>query len=117
MPNVIQIPLGPVNPRALAILGAMLFEETAFKLNALGHQQNNPGDLRTWGTVPIQNHFAKFDNMTDGVLALYKDILANVGQTLRTFVFKFAPPSDGNNSAAYLAFVSGWTEIAPDDVI
>lgn len=117
MPNPIQLPPGPVNPRALTIMAAMLYEETAFRLNVLGHQQNNPGDLRSWGSVPIANHFAKFDTMTDGVLALYKDVLANVGQTLRTFVYKFAPPTDGNNSAAYLAFVSGWTGIGEDETI
>lgn len=117
MPNIIQIPPGPVNPRVLTIMAAMLFEETAFRLNTLGHHLNNPGDLRTWGTVPLINHFAKFDKMQDGVLALYKDIMANVGKTLRAFVYTFAPPGDGNNSSAYLAFVSSWTGIGIDEII
>ena len=53
--NPIQLPPGQVNPRALALMAAIYHVEGTFSLTSLGHKQNNPGDLRSWGTVPQVN--------------------------------------------------------------
>ena len=63
--------------------------------------------------------FAKFPDAPSGFAALvhlcgfpeYK------GKSLRVLITAWAPPSDGNNTSAYLANVCKWTELTPDTII
>ena len=75
--------------------------------NNLGRRNNNPGNLRYAGQAgakPGEGGFAMFDTLEDGYNALKKQInldgLRN--HTLRSFVYKYAPASDGNNPIKYL---------------
>lgn len=103
----------------MAIMAAIFHLEGAFTPGAAPWRHCNPADLRSWGDVPVVKGFAQFPSMVQGVRAAYLDIVHNVslGLTLRQFINKFAPPSDENNTDAYLAFVSLWTGIAPDEPI
>lgn len=94
----------------------MCHYEGAFIQGSLPRRDDNPLDLRNWGTTPIVGGFARFPNMVAGVRAGYLDVLANVGRPLRDFIFKFAPPTE-NNTNGYLEWVSNWTGIAPDEPI
>lgn len=106
----------PPNWRVMAVMAAIFHVEGTFALLSLGCRNNNPADLRVWGDRPIVNGFAQFDSMVQGVRAGYLDVLANKGTTLRQFIHKFAPPTE-NRTEAYLAYVSAWTDIGPDEVI
>lgn len=105
-----------MNSRCLAILCAMCHYEGAFSARSLPFRDFNPLDLRNWGSTPVVDGFARFPTMVAGVEAGYKDVLANVGKPLRTFIFKFAPPNE-NNTNAYLDWVSEWTGIKPEEPI
>jgi hypothetical protein len=79
---------------------------------------NNPGDLLYARQVNAAPHavtgldgkvrvYASFKTLADGWAALYAQIRldAGRGKTLAEFIDKYAPGSDGNDPASYLAFV------------
>lgn len=94
--------------------------EGYFKPGSLAERNNNPGNLRNWGNRPTRNGFAYFDNINDGVSALYRQIHLNIQRdlTFREFfagkpgVYPgYAPAADKNNPnqyAAYVANIFGW---------
>jgi hypothetical protein len=79
---------------------------------------NNPGDLmfaRQKNAAPAAitgrdgkvRIYASFKTLADGWAALYAQIRldAGRGKTLEEFIDKYAPGSDDNDPASYLAFV------------
>jgi hypothetical protein len=83
---------------------------------------DNPGDLIYAGQlgatpVKIGNHtFAKFSSPQQGIVACYRQALADIakGWNLRQLIMSWAPPSDRNNTEAYLANVAKGVGVDPD---
>ena len=83
--------------------------------NAINFRQNNRGNLRSWGSTPIEHGFAHFKTMEEGDKALTNQILKNIGRGLTLNEFfggkdgvygGYAPSGDKNNPAAYAARVA-----------
>lgn len=73
-----------------------------------GMPNNNPGNLRSWGSNPIVNGFAQFPNAMAGLTAMAKqlELYAKRGNdTIAGIVSTYAPASDHNNVPAYIADV------------
>jgi hypothetical protein len=78
--------------------------------NALSYRNNNPGNLRSWGSNPIVSGYAKFSTLQDGWNALYQQIQLNIGRGLTLNEFfagkpgvyaGYAPSVDSNSPLAY----------------
>jgi hypothetical protein len=91
--------------------------------NALNYRNNNPGNLRSWGSNPIINGYAQFATMQAGWNALYQQINLNIGRglTLQEFfagkpgVYDgYAPSADKNAPYAYAARVGSDVGIPVD---
>lgn len=99
----------------LVLLSAIATSEGYFTAGTVPARNANPGDLRFAGqdgSVPSADGgsmpFAKFDCEGRGIAANLRQICKNIqaGDTLRTFVYRWAPPTGpdgGNNSALYLS--------------
>lgn len=61
--------------------------------------------LRRWLSVPAK--FDKSGNLIGGYM----------GATIHQAINRFAPPSDGNNTTAYINSVCEWTGHKPDDIL
>ena len=81
---------------------------------------NNPGNLRSWGSLPTSRGFAVFPTCDAGWQALRQQVQRNVdrGLTLEEFfggkpgVYPgYAPAADRNQPDIYAANVSTWTGI------
>ncbi len=79
---------------------------------------NNPGNLRTWGSLPVSRGFAVFPSCEAGWEALRHQVQRNVdrGLTLEEFfagkmgVYAgYAPTADNNQPLIYARNVSTWT--------
>ncbi len=97
--------------------------ESGGNTNALSYRNNNPGNLRSWGSNPIVNGYAKFPTMQDGWSALYQQIQLNInrGLTLNEFfagkpgVYAgYAPSADSNTPLSYAARVGSDVGIPVD---
>jgi hypothetical protein len=98
--------------------------------NTRGERNNNPGNIRrtvpqiAWqGLSAVQNDsaFCQFDTPQYGIRALHVNLLTYYTKyglnTITKIINRWAPPQDGNNTAAYIANVSNWSGIAPNQVI
>lgn len=77
---------------------------------------NNPGDLRAapWITSPKSDGgYWKADGAAQGIAGLYHQVALNIarGYSLGQLIHTWAPASDGNDPASYLAHVMTWTGI------
>lgn len=79
---------------------------------------NNPGNLRSWGTLPVSRGFAVFPTCEAGWEALRHQVQRNLdrGLTLEEFfggkpgVYPgYAPAADNNQPSIYARNVSNWT--------
>lgn len=79
---------------------------------------NNPGNLRSWGSLPVSRGFAVFPTCEAGWAALRQQVQRNVdrGLTLEEFfggkpgVYPgYAPAADNNQPLIYARNVSTWT--------
>ena len=75
---------------------------------SIAQRNNNPGNLRSGlnqvgSENTVSGTFATFATPADGWTALQAqiDIQAGQGQTLRDFIYQYAPPNE-NNTSAYL---------------
>ena len=84
---------------------------------------NNPGDLRH---SPHSSHegeapddIGKIDSAADGWADLERQLKLDAarGMTLQEFVYTYAPPADGNNSAAYLKTVCDGLGLPPEATV
>jgi hypothetical protein len=85
---------------------------------SLAYQNNNPGNLRYAGQVGATQGaggFAYFPSYDAGYQALENQITiqANQGQTLSQFINQYAPPTDNNNTSAYLQTLVNATGATP----
>lgn len=97
--------------------------EGYYKPGSLAQRNNNPGNLRTWGSRPIVNGYAYFDTPEQGWAALRRQIEINIGRGLNLQEFfggqrdaqgnvipggysGYAPAADKNNPSGYAAFVA-----------
>lgn len=92
-------------------------------LNKTGYpialRNNNPGNIRpgdNWrGMIGTNGGFVVFENCAWGLRAMGKAILTELSRgnnTLEKLIYEWAPPSDGNNTEQYLAYVSQFSGIA-----
>lgn len=85
-------------------------------------QNNNPGNLRSWGTRPIVSGYASFPTLADGFAALDHQIVLNINRGLTLYEFfgggkgyyGYAPAKDGNNPTHYAEVVGGAVGIDPN---
>ena len=89
----------------------------------IAQRQNNPGNLRSWGSNPVINGYAQFPNAQAGWNALYQQIQLNInrGLTMNEFfagkpgVYAgYSPSADGNAPIAYAAFVASRVGVDPN---
>jgi hypothetical protein len=98
--------------------------EGPFVPGTRSYRNNNPGNLRTWGTLPRDAAgYAIFPNPEAGWAALERQVSLNIarGLTLEEFfagkpgVYPgYAPSADANDPANYARTVAGWLGIAVD---
>ena len=106
------------------------FRSSAAFTNHRGVQNNNPGNLKQttprqgWiGAVdaPEDSTFEEFEYYVYGVRAMVKlvrnKITRNGKDTIRKLITTWAPASDNNNTANYIAFVAEESEMDEDDRI
>jgi hypothetical protein len=87
---------------------------------SIAQRNNNPGNLRSWGSTPTVDGYASFPTLQDGWNALYSQIGLNIGRGLTLQEFfggkpgvygGYAPAADANNPTGYAAYVAGQTGI------
>lgn len=69
-----------------------------------GIRNNNPGNLRSWGSAPVVGGFARFQNAAQGLSAMAGNLLVYMNRgwnSLRQIAMHWAPPGE-NNTAAYI---------------
>jgi hypothetical protein len=93
------------------------------KVGSRSQRQNNPGNLRCWGRVPVVDGFANFPTTAEGWDALRAQVRKNIGRGLTLYEFfggkpglypGYAPDADGNRSRHYAEFVAQRCEIPAD---
>jgi hypothetical protein len=86
-------------------------------------RNNNPGALRSWGSLPTSGGFAVFPSCDAGRQALQQQVQINIdrGLTLDEFFAGkpgvyggYAPAADSNQPNVYAAHVSQWSGIPAD---
>lgn len=96
---------------------------------SLGLRNNNPGNLRPlyakgkriyWvGEIVQDGPFSKFTDISFGLRAMATDIIGDIkhknNNTISKLITSYAPPTDNNDTAAYIRSVSTKTGIGPDD--
>lgn len=89
-----------------------------------GYRNNNPGNIRyltahAWnGQVDNDNGYAVFDTPQNGTRALGHQLQAYIARGLVTptqIIGTWAPPSDGNDTQAYIDDVCSQLSVGPDD--
>lgn len=104
-----------------SIAQAIATMEGFYKQGSIAQRQNNPGNLRSWGSYPVVNGYAQFPDAQSGWNALYRQIDLNIarGLTLEEFfggkpgVYAgYSPGADANDPQGYAQFVSQRVGIA-----
>jgi hypothetical protein len=92
-----------------------------WKTDSRGYKNNNPGNLRYAGqdhTIGMdEKGFAKFDTLEHGEEAQRKQLqlyASRGNDTLAGMINTYAPPSDNNDTGAYIADVSKRTGLDPN---
>lgn len=87
---------------------------------SIAQRNNNPGNLRSWGSNPIVNGYAKFPTAEAGWAALRRQVELNInrGLTLEEFFAGkpgvyggYAPSADSNDPDGYARYVAQQTGI------
>ena len=90
--------------------------------NTLAKRNNNPGNLRSWGSYPVSEGYAKFPDAETGWAALRRQVQLNINRGLNLYEFfagkggvyaGYAPSADSNNPTHYARTVAGWVGIDP----
>ena len=92
-----------------------------------GIRNNNPGNIRYDGTAwdglavpPSDGEFCVFTAPEWGLHAILRIIHSYEGRglsTVRGWITAWAPPSDGNDTDAYVAAVAATVGVGPDDAV
>lgn len=105
---------------------AIALMEGYFALGTIAQRNNNPGNLRRWGSFPTESGFAKFPNQVTGWNALFRQIDLNISRDLTLIEFfsgkpgvypGYAPAADSNKPVDYALFVNRWLGIDPSTKI
>jgi len=108
-----------------AVVIGLLVTGGVYVYETRGFRNNNPGNLRygvKWlGVVGADpDGYAIFDKPENGVRAMGVDLLTKIARgvnTLRAVISVYAPPGDNNPTEAYIAEVSKWSGLDPDQVL
>lgn len=89
--------------------------EGYFQPGSLAQRNNNPGNLRSWGSRPIVGGYAKFETPEEGWAALKQQIRRNIDRGLNLLEFfsgkpgvyaGYSPAADRNDPVNYARFVA-----------
>lgn len=92
----------------------------------IARRQNNPGNLRSWGKMPVKNGYACFPSLAAGWAALHAQVRKNLNRRLTLYQFfegkpgvyaGYAPAADNNKPHRYAELVSKWVDVPPDVVV
>jgi len=106
-----------------SIAQAIATYEGYYQPGSLAARNNNPGNLRSWGTAPVVDGYAQFDTAGDGWRALVRQVELNISRGLSLFEFfggkpgvysGYAPAADNNQPAAYAQYVAGRVGVPVD---
>ena len=106
-----------------SIAQAIATYEGYYQPGSLAARNNNPGNLRSWGTAPVVDGYAQFETPAAGWSALARQIELNISRGLSLGEFfggkpgvysGYAPASDNNQPAAYAAFVAARVGVPVD---
>lgn len=90
---------------------------------SLAVRNNNPGNLRSWGSYPVVDGYVKFPDMATGMAALEQQVQKNISRGLNLYEFfggksgvysGYAPAADANQPRLYAQTVAGWLGISPE---
>jgi len=105
-----------------SIAQAIAKQEGFYVTGSIAQRNNNPGNLRSWGSNPIVSGYAKFPTVKDGWRALYRQVELNIsrGLTLQEFFAGkpgvyggYSPAADANDPLYYAQYVAGQVGISP----
>lgn len=100
--------------------------EGFYTAGTLAQRNNNPGNLRSWGSYPVVNGYVQFPDAASGWAALRAQVSKNIGRGLNLYEFfggkpgtyaGYSPSSDGNSPSRYAETVATWLGIRPDKVL
>lgn len=85
----------------------------------LGLRNNNPGNLRSWGSAPTAGGFAQFGTSQEGLSAMAGNLLRyqQRGLTSINKIIAAWAPSSENNTSAYIKSVSKQTGYGETDLL
>lgn len=114
-------------PSLIASPSGVALPESGDGRQARGIRNNNPGNLNYVGQHGATlerpgGRFARFESAFDGLRALGRQLLRYFDgkttgrrlQTVRDIISTWAPASDNNNTAAYIAQIARHLNVAPD---
>lgn len=90
-------------------------QQSRSKFPSLAQKNNNPGNIRSWGTRPVVNGYAQFPSVEEGFKALRTQVdkVIKRGVTFREFfggkdkVYPgYAPAADSNHPIQYATHVA-----------
>jgi hypothetical protein len=103
--------------KGLKLLLAAHAQLEGFFPGSKSYRSNNPGNVGTYGSG-ANAHVTKFPTLAEGIQAQYNKVLGPAlngtsayykpDNKLIEYLYHYAPPTDGNDPAAYAAFVIGY---------
>lgn len=105
-----------------SIAQAIATMEGFYTAGTISQRNNNPGNLRSWGTNPTSGGYAAFPSVDAGWSALKQQITINIGRGLNLYEFfggkpgvygGYSPSADNNNPKGYAVFVASRVGIDP----
>jgi hypothetical protein len=106
-----------------AISAAIARMEGFYTSGSIAQRNNNPGNLRSWGTRRIRFGYAYFDTAEGGWAALYRQVRRNIDRRLTLYEFfggkvgvyaGYSPASDRNDPVTYARYVAGHAGVPAD---
>lgn len=118
---------GSIAPAAVSAIASAIQTQEGYSPGTLAYTNNNPGNLRFVGqpgATQGAGGFAQFSSYSAGLAALNNQITLDAVRgsdaagrpinTMSDLISSWAPASDGNNTAAYIASVSAATGYDPN---
>lgn len=109
-----------------SLAGAIAKFEGFYKTGSLAQRNNNPGNLRTWGSTPTSGGYAVFPTLDAGWAALKRQIQINIDRGLTMYEFfagksgvypGYAPAADSNEPYHYARTVASWIGVDPSTTL
>jgi hypothetical protein len=105
-----------------SISQAIATMEGWYKAGSIAQRNNNPGNLRSWGSFPIVDGYARFPTPDAGWAALRQQIDLNISRGLTLYEFfagkpgvygGYSPSADKNDPGGYAVYVASRVGIDP----